>query len=72
PWFLLPFALYILLLFVSALASTRSVKIAAMAVPAAFIQLWGYGWGFIKAYTTKIIFGRGRDVNEEIEMRRGK
>ncbi|MDE7472259.1 MAG: glycosyltransferase [Muribaculaceae bacterium] len=72
PWFLLPFAVYILLLFISALVSTRSVRIAALAVPAAFIQLWGYGWGFIKAFTTKILLRRGRNVNEEIEMRRGK
>lgn len=72
PWFLLPLAVYALLLFISALLSTRSIKIAALALPAAFIQLWGYGWGFIKAFTTKILLGRGRDVNQEIEMRRGK
>lgn len=72
PWFLLPLAVYILLLFISALISTRSIKIAVLALPAAFIQLWGYGWGFIKAFTTKIILGRGRDVKQEIEMRRGK
>ncbi|MCM1449854.1 MAG: glycosyltransferase [Clostridiales bacterium] len=72
PWFLLPIAAYILLLWVSALISTRSLKIAFMAVPAAFIQLWGYGWGFIRAYVTNILLGRGRDLAREIEMRRGK
>ena len=72
PWFLLPLGAYILLIFISALISTKNLKIALLAVPASFIQLFGYGWGFIKAFTTKIILGRGRDLNEEIEMRRGK
>lgn len=72
PWFLTPLAAYILLIFGSALTATHSVKIALMAIPASFIQLWGYGWGFIKAYTLNIILGRGRDQAHEIEMRRGK
>lgn len=72
PWFITPLALYTLLLLVSATVTTRSLKIGLMAVPAAFIQLYGYGWGFIKAYTQKIIFRRGRNVSYEIEMRRGK
>lgn len=72
PWFLTPIAAYIILLFTGALISTRSVKISLMAVPAAFIQLWGYGCGFIKAFTTKILLGRGRDVAEEVKMRKGK
>lgn len=71
-WCILPLAAYILALFVAALMSTKSLKIALMAVPASLIQLYGYGVGFIKAYFIKIILGRGRDVNQEIEMRRGK
>ena len=43
-----------------------------MAVPAAIIQLGGYGLGFIKAFTLKILLRRGRNVQEEIELRRGK
>ena len=72
PWFLIPLAAYVLLLFVSALISTHSVKIALMAIPAAFIQLWGYGVGFIKAFTLKILLRRGRNIEEEIQMRKGK
>ena len=72
PWFLIPLAAYVLLLFVSALISTRSVKISLMAIPAAFIQLWGYGVGFIKAFTLKILLRRGRNIEEEIQMRKGK
>ncbi len=72
PWWLLPIGIYLVAVFTMALAATRSVVIAAKAVPAAVIQLGGYGVGFIRAYFTKIILRRGRDVNREIEMRRGK
>lgn len=69
---ILPLAAYIAAVFATALASTRSLKIALLAVPASMIQLWGYGCGFIKAYFLKIILGRGRDQAEEIAMRKGK
>lgn len=72
PWFLAPIGVYAVALFVSALLSTRSLKVALMAVPAAFIQLTGYGTGFIKAFFTKIILGKGRDIEEEIAVRKGK
>lgn len=72
PWFLLPLALYFAAVFTGALIATRSVRIAAMAIPAAIIQLGGYGCGFIKDFTTKIIFGKGRNIEEEIKIRKGK
>ncbi|MDE6765020.1 MAG: hypothetical protein K2J52_01780, partial [Duncaniella sp.] len=72
PWWLLPPALYLAAIFVTALASTRSVAIAAKAVPASVIQIAGYGSGFIRAYFTKILLGRGRDIEEEILIRKGK
>lgn len=71
-WFWLPLALYLLAILISASVSTHSVKIGMLAVPASVIQLTGYGTGFIKAYTTKILLGRGRDINEEVLMRKGK
>lgn len=72
PWFFLPLALYFCTVFAGALINTRRLKIAAMAVPAAAIQLGGYGAGFIRDYVLKIMLGRGRSIDEEIEMRRGK
>ncbi len=72
PWWLLPLGVYIVAIFLAALASTRSLQIAALAVPASIIQIVGYGTGFIRAYFTKIILGRGRDINQEIAMRKGK
>lgn len=72
PWFLLPLGLYLAAIFVSAFVSTRSAVIAVKALPASVIQICGYGCGFLKAYFFKILLGRGRDVEEEILMRKGK
>lgn len=71
-WFLLPLAVYILAVAVTAMISTRSVVVGLKAVPASLMQLWGYGAGFIKAYVLKVLLGRGRDVEEEIKIRKGK
>jgi GT2 family glycosyltransferase len=70
-WLLLPLLIYIFALFFGALASTRSLDIACRAIVAAMVQLVGYGTGFIKAYFSKIILGKGRDIQSEIEIRKG-
>lgn len=72
PWWLLPIGVYLAALFIAALVSTRSVGIALRAIPAAIVQICGYGCGFIKAFITKIVLGRGRNIAEEIEIRKGK
>lgn len=72
PWWLTPLAAYILAIFITAWISTRSLKIAALAVPASLIQLTGYGLGFLKAFIVKIVLGRGRNIDEEIAIRKGK
>ncbi len=72
PWWALPFVIYAGAIFAAAWWSTRSAAIALKAIPASIIQITGYGTGFIRAYVTKILLGRGRDINEEIEIRRGK
>ncbi len=71
-WAILPLALYVLMLWISALISTRSLKISLIAIVTSFIQLGAYGIGFIKAFVWKILLGHGRDINEEIAMRKGK
>ena len=72
PWLLIPLAVYVAALWISALCRERNLKISLLAVVASFIQLLGYGSGFIKAYFNKIILRKGRDINEEIEIRKGK
>ena len=71
-WFLIPLLVYFALLLIVALFTTHSIKIALLALPASAIQLGGYGTGFIRAYVWKILLGHGRDINDEIEKRRGK
>ncbi len=71
-WFILPIMLYTFMLFVSAWASTKKAKVACLAIVTSFIQLGSYGCGFIKAFVWKILLGHGRDIQEEIAMRKGK
>ena len=72
PYWILPLVAYLLAIFIAALFATKSFVIALKAVSASIIQLSGYGLGFIKAYVTKIILRRGRNVEEEILIRKGK
>lgn len=71
-WFLIPLIVYFGLLLISAIFTTKNLKIAFLALPASVIQLFGYGSGFIRAYVWKIVLRHGRDINDEIDRRRGK
>lgn len=72
PWFLLPLALYIVALWVCAIFELKSFDLSLRAILASMVQLTGYGTGFIKAYVSKIILGKGRSLVEEIEIRKGE
>ncbi|MDD2960712.1 MAG: glycosyltransferase [Muribaculaceae bacterium] len=69
---ILPLLAYIIALFITALVSNKSIKIACLAVITSFVQLGGYGIGFIKAYFWKILLRHGRNLEEEIKIRKGK
>ena len=71
-WLLIPLLVYIVALWIGGMVATKSLKIATLGVGAAMVQLTGYGTGFLKAYTEKIILGRGRDIQKEIEIRKGE
>lgn len=72
PWCLLPLGVYIIALWISAIVSTKSLKVGTMALGASMVQLFGYGTGFIRAYVWKILLRHGRDEEQEIKMRKGK
>lgn len=72
PWWLLPIGVYLLAVLSAALWQSRSIKVALLAVPASVIQIGGYGCGFIRAWFTKIFLRRGRNVDEEIRLRKGR
>lgn len=58
-WALLPLAAYALLVFADASLRNRSVKIGLYSVAASFIQLLGYGTGFLRAWWARCVCGRG-------------
>lgn len=56
PWAVSPVLLFALLIFFDSLWRNRSLKVASLSVAAAFIQLYGYGWGFLKTAIRWLIF----------------
>lgn len=72
PMWLIPLGVYLLALWISAIISTKSLKVGTMALAASMVQLWGYGTGFLRAYIWKILLRHGRDEEQEIKMRKGK
>ena len=49
-----------LVFFIDAWLRTRDGEVALLAVPACFIQLWGYGSGFLRAWWRKYVM-RGKE-----------
>ena len=60
---LAPLLLYSVLIFVDSLVQNRSLKVAALSIYASFVQLLGYGTGFIRAWWLRCVCGR----NEELQ-----
>ncbi len=60
---LVPVALYSLLIFFDSLMENKSCKVAWLSIGASFIQLMGYGTGFIRAWWLRCVCGR----NEELQ-----
>jgi len=55
---LLPIILYAVLIFADSSVQNKSIRIGALSIIAAFIQLSGYGLGFIKAWWKRCILGQ--------------
>lgn len=56
PW--LPIIAYCMLIFIDSTKQNNSVKIGAMSICAAFVQLMGYGCGFLAAWWKRCIMGK--------------
>jgi len=63
-WFA-PILLYCLLVFCDSLLKNKDLEVALLSVPAAYVQLFGYGTGFLEALA-KEIFARKQPANMEI------
>lgn len=57
-WSLLPLLLFALLVATDATIRNRSLHIGLLAVVASFIQLWGYGTGFLRAWWACYVLGK--------------
>ncbi len=58
-WFILPLPVYCLLIFIDSSIQNRNIKIGFYSIFAAFIQLIGYGCGFLSAVWKRIILKEG-------------
>ena len=56
PW--LPILFYCFLIFADSSVSNKSLKVGLLSVPAAFIQLFGYGCGFLTAWWKRCLKGQ--------------
>lgn len=57
--FLFPFLLFALIIFMDASRAEKSVGVGLRAVAASFVQLTGYGSGFIRAYWERMVLDKG-------------
>lgn len=71
-WCILPLVAYLLAVWICAIAATRSLRVGTLGLMASVVQLTGYGTGFLRAYIWKILLRHGRDIDQEVEMRKGK
>ncbi|MBR1389265.1 MAG: glycosyltransferase [Prevotella sp.] len=55
---LLPLALYALIIFIDSSIKNRSLHVGLLSIPAAFVQLMGYGLGFIESWWKRCVLGK--------------
>lgn len=58
PYSLLPVACYALLVFADASIQNKSITIGLFSVAASFVQLLGYGTGFLRAWWQRCVLGK--------------
>lgn len=66
-WFLLPLVIYFGLVLLEALLSTKNLKVSFLAVLAAFVQFYWYGYGFLKGIWHLFVLRKDeREVFKEV------
>ena len=58
PWALILLLLFALIIFLDATVKEDNPEVGLMAVPAAFVQLTGYGSGFLRAAWQRLVLGQ--------------
>lgn len=67
PWVLLLLVAYMLMLFTDSAIKNRSLTIGLLSVVTGFIQLTGYGTGFIRAFWQKIVLRKELESRNKIK-----
>ena len=55
---LVPLVLYCLLIFIDSSCVNHSIKIGFLSIASAYIQLMGYGFGFIESWWKRCVCGK--------------
>jgi len=58
PYIILPLVLHILILFFDSLFKTKNISVSLLAIITSYIQIFGYGFGFLKALWKRIILNK--------------
>ncbi len=58
-WFIMPLACYILLIFIDSTIRNKSIKVGLISIPAVFVQLIGYGIGFLESWWQNCVVKKG-------------
>ena len=61
-WSLLPLLLYALLVGLDATIRNKSLYIGLLSITAAYVQLIGYGTGFLRAWWSRCVMGRQEEI----------
>jgi len=67
PWFLSLHVVYLVTLLIDSLVKTKNLRIAILSLVTAFIQISGYGIGFIYAFVKKILLRQGLEDRETLQ-----
>ena len=66
-WFLILHGAYVVVLLIDSLVKTKNVRIALLSLVTSFIQIVGYGSGFIYSFVKKILFRQGLEGRETLK-----
>ena len=66
-WFITPLIFYFILIFIASTIENKKIKIGFLSILTSAIQLYGYGWGFLKSFTQKVILRKREKIESELE-----
>jgi glycosyltransferase involved in cell wall biosynthesis len=65
-WFMMPWALFLLLVFVDSWLKNKNYEVAYLSMTTSLIQLFAYGLGFMQAFFIQRILGRKMSFQTEV------